>query len=1209
MLRYWIAGAPGNWTDTANWSASSGGPGGASIPIVDTTAVFDSNGVGNCTIDASVWIAGLQLSSGYSGILSQNSNEMLIGNAGASLLDGTFQGGGDVIRSSGDFYIGGACNFLSTDGSFSCSDSTLTIAPSTGLFAHNNGLVSLDGTQTNLDASSIGFYDLQLNTTDGKLNSSCFVERLLILNDGYMNEGVPGSEIHMLNDVSGRSSYNEWSEGNNLNLIFDGTDEQILQNELGCVFPTLITDKTTSNVICGEESVYVIIKGDNPVTMRGHFIIRDGTFNMNNHDIEAGAIADRTAFIDPGTLILDGNFTINNDFTIDHDGIVIPISDPDISKTFYQYSTNTYKTANGKSRTIMSNTGDIIVEGLICGKGRGFESNRGPGCNSLLTDSSGYVLNGYGASHAGLGHIDTTAVVPEPKGPYGNWETPVSLGSGAGYYHPPLDYLGQEVRGGGAIKLVARSGTIMVNGYINMNGEDGTHAGGAAGGSAWLVGWFIDGTGTIHAEGGSTLLAGGAGGGGGGYISLWYDRTNYFSGGLSVDGKSGGEEGKIFIKQIEPIIEDRFTGDIWNTKWWDHTGSITIDNDLTFNSPSQDYTFPVADSKFTISGKNITAAIDYSPDSTEINQYSAEYLLYVDEANWIGVGRRQTGWFGISSVDGIISASGVDYTNTDMSLRILKNDSTFTFQYYDSTSTPQTIYADVRPELANEVFKIKMILDKPIPGDIYRTDYLRLTSFDIANEYFQLDGTPADQSAVALNVITGTSQYYGIDFYVDGNKVRWDSSGLANFQAPFGLVITDYYILNADDITRRGVWLSYLPSSSQDVAVNVIRGTSQFIGIDFTIIGTRLEWAGRALESLLTVGDELRVIYYYNPWNVTTFSDIIAAGDQVRVMYGWDYTSPDGISTIFDNFKIYDGVIKNAETTESAIYVDPDYGSDSSSGRQLEPLKNLFVATAWAKRGGTVILYDGTHNPTSVARKDLTIRGAEGTKPLITTDYVKDTTGSDWENTALRFYGCQGLIENISIDNAINGIIVENGDFSIVRNTITDTTRPISFINCDPTVVRNRIGNSLYAMDFTSCRFPEIYSNTIFDSSVAVRLLNSPDATISSNTFDNNQTHIVADMTSPAIISNNDLTYCLLGINASTDSSIGVFYNNFYEAATWWNRTPEGDSCNIDQNPLYYDRFNRDYHLNPGSPNINAGILIYDSYKTDYDGATRVPLE
>jgi len=823
----------------------------------------------------------------------------------------------------------------------------------------------------------------------------------------------------------------------------------------------------------------------------------------------------RLAQID-GTLILDGNFTINSDFIISYGGVVIPIADTDISKTFYQYNTNSYKTANGKSRTITSNTGDVIIEGLICGKGRGFESNRGPGNNTLLTDSSGNTYNGYGATHAGLGYIDTTAIAPSPSVPYGDWETPVSLGSGGGYYHPPQDLIGTQTRGGGGIKLVARSGNVRVNGYINVNGEDGTYAGGAAGGSAWLVGWFLDGTGTIHAQGGQTLLADNAGGGGGGYISLWYDRANNFDGTMSVAGNSGGGDGKIFTKQIEPILEDRFTGSIWNTKWWDHTGNITIDNDLTLNSPALDYFIPAATSKFTISGKEIMINLDYIPDSSEIPQYTAEFMLYVDDLNWVGVARRKTGIFGISSVDGIVSASGVPFDNTDVGLRLLKNDSTFTFQYYDATSTPQTIYRDVRPELANEKFKIRMLLDKPGPGDI-RSEYLRLSPLDITNQYLQLNGTPVDQSAVALNMLTGTSQYYGVDFYADENKVKWD-----------GLVLSDF----------------------------------------------------------------------------------LETGDRVRILYEWgDYTSADGIEAVFDNLRVFEGVVKNHETTEPVIYVDPDYGSDTSSGRQLEPIKNLFVATAWSKDGGTVVLYDGTHNPTSVARKDITLRGAEGTKPLITTEFVKDTTGSGWEDTALSLYGCQGLVENVTISNAVNGIIVENGEFDIIRNTIIDTTNPILFINCDPTVARNRIGNCRYAIDFTASHYPNIFSNVIFDASVAIRLVDTPDATISSNTFDNNQTHIVLDSSSPAVISNNNLTYAVLAIQASTDSSVGVFNNNFFETETWWNRTPEGDQSNIDMNPLYYDRFNRDYHINPGSPNKDAGVLTYDSYRIDHDGATRVPFE
>ena len=106
-----------------------------------------------------------------------------------------------------------------------------------------------------------------------------------------------------------------------------------------------------------------------------------------------------------GTLILDGDLATYGDIQVSSSGLVIPVPDPDLMKTFYNYSTNTYITANGHSRQMTTLTGNIIVNGHINGEGAGFESNRGPGCNSLLTDSSGDVLTGYGATHAGLGYV------------------------------------------------------------------------------------------------------------------------------------------------------------------------------------------------------------------------------------------------------------------------------------------------------------------------------------------------------------------------------------------------------------------------------------------------------------------------------------------------------------------------------------------------------------------------------------------------------------------------------------------------------------------------------------------------------------------------------------------------------------------------------------------------------------------------------------
>jgi hypothetical protein len=45
VTRHWVATAGGSWESTANWSASSGGTSGASIPLSQDTAVFDANSI------------------------------------------------------------------------------------------------------------------------------------------------------------------------------------------------------------------------------------------------------------------------------------------------------------------------------------------------------------------------------------------------------------------------------------------------------------------------------------------------------------------------------------------------------------------------------------------------------------------------------------------------------------------------------------------------------------------------------------------------------------------------------------------------------------------------------------------------------------------------------------------------------------------------------------------------------------------------------------------------------------------------------------------------------------------------------------------------------------------------------------------------------------------------------------------------------------
>src|SRR3989304_375864 len=67
--RYWIGGT-GNWNDTAHWSETSGGAGGAVIPTSSDDVFFDANSfsANNQTVDMFVSTYGLCRNMDWSGI-------------------------------------------------------------------------------------------------------------------------------------------------------------------------------------------------------------------------------------------------------------------------------------------------------------------------------------------------------------------------------------------------------------------------------------------------------------------------------------------------------------------------------------------------------------------------------------------------------------------------------------------------------------------------------------------------------------------------------------------------------------------------------------------------------------------------------------------------------------------------------------------------------------------------------------------------------------------------------------------------------------------------------------------------------------------------------------------------------------------------------------------------------------------------------------
>lgn len=286
--RYWVSASPSNWNNPANWSLSSGGLGGASVPRLANYAVFDSSGGGSCQMDSCANINGISVS-GYDSTIYQNSQEISI-LRNASFWSGAFQGDSSNIRIGGNFDIGGTCQFISTDQTLSC-DSTFTYNPTTGFFNHNNGIVSLDSSGCTLDALDLHTETLQFNTY-GYVKKSLYTNKL-VLKSGVVGYGSDAT-IHVVGDLYCAAEYDSWDPQNNLLLLFDGTPLQTIYNEPGCIISNITIDKTSPALDSpvpfgdGRDGPVVICEGDSPLTIRNNFIIQDGTFNSNGVDIRVG---------------------------------------------------------------------------------------------------------------------------------------------------------------------------------------------------------------------------------------------------------------------------------------------------------------------------------------------------------------------------------------------------------------------------------------------------------------------------------------------------------------------------------------------------------------------------------------------------------------------------------------------------------------------------------------------------------------------------------------------------------------------------------------------------------------------------------------------------------------------------------------------------------------------------------------------------------
>ena len=331
--RYWVSNVPSNWNNAANWSATSGGAGGAGVPTATDDVFFDAARVGNCNIDVAVNILSITVAAGYTGTITQNTNIISVGAGGAVFSGGIFAGGTADITVNGGLSINGS-NFTSTSAILRLNGATYDFL--SGNFNSNNGTVHLFGGKT-INGISHAFNNLWLegnaaftfNTNVDVLGIYRMVTGNIVVNTGTIN--VKGDiNINSTNVFGGGSG----------TILINGTGNQSVNSTVqigGGRLPNVTFDKpsgsftvngnmsingtwTYAQGLIGGTGLVAFVNG-NSINGPDHSIPNCGFF-VGNYTLNSNlTVSNRLNYSGTGNIVINGptksifvtgNLEINN---------------------------------------------------------------------------------------------------------------------------------------------------------------------------------------------------------------------------------------------------------------------------------------------------------------------------------------------------------------------------------------------------------------------------------------------------------------------------------------------------------------------------------------------------------------------------------------------------------------------------------------------------------------------------------------------------------------------------------------------------------------------------------------------------------------------------------------------------------------------------------------------------------------------------------
>ncbi|OHX65104.1 T9SS type A sorting domain-containing protein [Flammeovirga pacifica] len=372
--RYWIGASDGNWNNTANWSETSGGTPGVSVPGTTDNVFFDNKGLGNVLIDINYSIATLSVDGGFTSEIDFDGNTLtIVGSENVDILGGTLSNGALIINDADrdvnlkNCLLNVTLNL--TSGQFYYSnmefgeEATFTLTGTPELFSYGSNTFKKTAYFINNSSSYLEIASNQTNIFEGDLHIENKKDgEIMLVKVGTTT--IKGDLTYLSNYTAVSSTTTNFYVVNNVaaKLNIEGSvtlETQNTQNQALIKFPvngqvTIDQDLTINNSATSSQSlIYVSGNAKSKINVGGNLLI--------NNDGATGTKKE-VRFPDKGEVFVFGTTTMNNTATSNQNLLILGKSG---SGTFHQSATFNNEGTNNKSEIIVGESGSFIFNGDV----------------------------------------------------------------------------------------------------------------------------------------------------------------------------------------------------------------------------------------------------------------------------------------------------------------------------------------------------------------------------------------------------------------------------------------------------------------------------------------------------------------------------------------------------------------------------------------------------------------------------------------------------------------------------------------------------------------------------------------------------------------------------------------------------------------------------------------------------------------------------